>query len=166
MAKCTCTWLHHPLKLLPSTSFFAMYQFKSARMVSCWDLLYGVKPWHCRSLTKLMTNQKFFKFSPSKFLYIYSKVSREYQTNWRHSWHMPNNLQGIIDNPLDNADSVNFSFTRQFFICQRVISYRLVLMVASNHWTYTQCASCHFTLLWLTIKLSDIVEYRLCYFET
>ena len=90
------------IKLISSTSCFAMYQFKSARMVSCWDLLDGGKPWHCRILTKLMTDQKFFKFSPSKFLYIYSKVSLEYQTNWRHSWNIPNNLQGIIDYPLDS----------------------------------------------------------------
>ena len=38
MAKCMCTWLHHPLKLLTSTMYIAMYGFKSVRMVSCWDL--------------------------------------------------------------------------------------------------------------------------------
>ena len=37
MAKWTSTWLHHLLKLLPST-FFAIHQFKSVRMVSNWDL--------------------------------------------------------------------------------------------------------------------------------
>ena len=43
MAKCTCTWLHHPFKQLTSVIFLsfqliAVYQFKSARMVSCWNL--------------------------------------------------------------------------------------------------------------------------------
>ena len=37
MAKCTCTWLYRPLKLLLST-FFALYRFKLARMTSCCDL--------------------------------------------------------------------------------------------------------------------------------
>ena len=38
MTKIMCTWLHHPLKLLLSIMFCCLYQFKSARMVSCWDL--------------------------------------------------------------------------------------------------------------------------------
>ena len=56
-----------------------------------------------RMVTKLTTDKKFAKFSLSKFLYIYSKVSREYQTNWRYfPRYMPNNLQGTIDHLLDN----------------------------------------------------------------
>ena len=38
MAKCTYTWLHHPLKSYNKHKVFALYWFKSARMVSCWGL--------------------------------------------------------------------------------------------------------------------------------
>ena len=38
-AKCMCTWLHHLLKLLATKhNVFPIYRFKSARMVSCWDI--------------------------------------------------------------------------------------------------------------------------------
>ena len=43
-------------------------------------ILYGGKLWCCKNLAKLTTDQKFIKFSPSKFLHIYSKVSRECNT--------------------------------------------------------------------------------------
>ena len=42
---------------------------------------YGGKLWCCKNLTKLTSDKKFAKFLPSKFLYIYSKVTCEYQTN-------------------------------------------------------------------------------------
>ena len=35
---------------------------------------FGGKLWHHENLAKLTTNQKFAKFSPSKFLHIYGKV--------------------------------------------------------------------------------------------
>ena len=39
MAKCTCTWLHHPFKLLTSTVFLLCTDTSHAvRMVLCWDL--------------------------------------------------------------------------------------------------------------------------------
>ena len=46
-------------------------------------------------------------------------------------------------------------------ISQRTIPYRLVFMLALNHWVYTKCVSCHFTLSSsLTLKLPDIVYVR------
>ena len=105
------------IKIITKHKFFAVYRFKSARMVSCLDLLYGRKLWCCENLTKLMADQTFSKFFPSKLLYIYSKVSCEYQTKWKHFWHMPNNLQGTINYFLDSHGLwivwiSHFSFTR------------------------------------------------------
>ena len=41
---------------------------------------YGGRLWHRENLATLKTDQKFAKFLSSKFLHIYSKVSRECNT--------------------------------------------------------------------------------------
>ena len=55
------------IKIITKRKFFAVYRFKSARMVSCLDLLYGGKLWRCENLTKLMTDQNSQNFPHPNF---------------------------------------------------------------------------------------------------
>ena len=74
------TWhtKHSQKTWMTCRSYFIVLTVHTCDVQNIHRLPYEGKLWHCAKLT---TDQKFAKFSSSKFLHIY-RVSHEYRTNW------------------------------------------------------------------------------------
>ena len=126
----------------------------------CMEGNFGVTKiwWNWRS-TKNLPNFHHSKF----YAFIKSHVNIK-QMDWKiFLRHMPNNLQlGYHRSPLDihGLWIVWTSRSQSKSPPAKGLSHscRLVITVASNHWIYTKCVTCHFTL---TIKLPDIVAIHM-----